>query len=385
MAADPADPSGLDVRDLSASPLVVGKDMVTDRNGAVLAAVRRPRVFPLLGWLRWSLWRHRARSFDLCGTAGDILFHVDEGGVTVGRFHLAVQTGHGDLIGTVTAMRTGMRSVIYVFTDANGALLGEGRLTTKVRYGDIPKKFTYAFTDHSGSRVATADQKPGGDPRRFRFQNQISGSYRLLIMCFLIVLPGGRIASRPAVDDGVPEAVATGGLVGAATMELRRDQVVAPDGQLLATVREPYVPALRGVSRALSHNPGTTSHRLEITGPGGEPLFTVDKSSGALWYDVDVGLPDGTIVGAVKRSRGVAKPTYLATDAQRSTVATIVSTEAFSGDYSAADPEGTQQAVINRVLAVDEPWHIRFTPGSTEHFRMLVIAFVVVQELMLDL
>jgi hypothetical protein len=66
-------------------------------------------------------------------------------------------------------------------------------------------------------------------------------------------------------------------------------------------------------------------------------------------------------------------------------VATIVSAEAFSADYSAADPGGTRQAVIHRDLAVDEPWHIRFTPGCDEHFRMLVIAFVVVQELMLDL
>jgi hypothetical protein len=371
---------------LGGSPLVVAKDMVVDPGGRPLAMVRRPRVV-FGGWLRWVFWRHRAKSFDLMDPAGRLICHAEEGSMRIGAFRLTVTDADGHEVGTVTAVRTGARSAKNIFTGAGGEILGEGRFVTKVKYGDIPKKLTHAFDDASGSRVATADQKPGGSPHQVRFQGEVSEVFRLLVLCLLVVLPGKKLGSRPPRprlgEIGAAEAVDA--LFGEATLDFHRDRVLAPGGRVLATVREPHVPALRGLGRALSHNPETTSHVLEVAGPGGQPLFTVHKSAGAVRYDLDVMLPDGTALGSIKRSDGVAKPAYTVTGASGPLLARIVATEAFSADYEVVDEGGAQKAVLNRVVAVDEPWNIRFATGCDEPFRILIVAFAVIQDLMLDL
>ncbi|GAA2086285.1 hypothetical protein [Actinomadura alba] len=372
---------------LATSPLIVGKDVVTDERGKVVAVVRRPRVLFFRGWFRWFLWRHRARSFDLLGQAGEILCRVDEGGLGMANFRLTVRTEVGDDVGTVTALRTGPKGVKYVFTAAGGEVLGEGAFATKVRYGDIPKKLTHAFDDGAGTRTATADRKPGGGPHQVRFNGQISETYRMLAVCLLTVLPGSKLGAHPPAREALEPSPTEpmSGLFGGTSLEFHRDRVIAADGRMLATVGEPYVPAVRGISRALSHNPEVTRHRFDVAGPGGEPLFSVEKSSGAVHFDIEVTLPDGAPVGTIERSRGVARPTYTVTDGAGSALAEITSTEAFESDYEVVNPQGVHKAALSRIQAVDEPWTIRFGAGCDEQARRLVVAFIIVQELMLDL
>jgi hypothetical protein len=111
----------------------------------------------------------------------------------------------------------------------------------------------------------------------------------------------------------------------------------------------------------------------------------VHKPAGAVRYDIEVTLPDGTALGSIKRSSGIAKPACTVTDGSGFRLATIAAPEAFSSHYEAVDEGGVHKALVNRVQAVDEPWNIGFAAGCDEPFRMLVLAFVIIQDLMLNL
>jgi hypothetical protein len=63
----------------------------------------------------------------------------------------------------------------------------------------------------------------------------------------------------------------------------------------------------------------------------------------------------------------------------------VTATGAFSSDHAVTLPGDAQVAAISRVQAVDEPWEIGLSGDCDERLRILLVSFVIVQELMLDL
>jgi hypothetical protein len=375
------------------SPVIAGRDRIEDKHGNALAFVRWPDLAPHQGWLRRAAQRARAKSFDLVAPDGTLLCRAAEGSLRPGgKDPSRVWRADGTEIGNITVVRLGARSFQYLLRDAAGALLGEGRFVTKVKYGDVPKKLTHAFDDAEGKRLATADRKPGGGPQRIGFDGRASDDLRLLAICLMIMLPNAEIGGAAAVrqvtrepEDFDPAPQTADGLFQGTRLVFHRDRLTAPDGRVLATVREPSVAPHRGLSRALSAHPQGGRYRFEVAGPAGETLFTIDKSSGAIRYEVEVSLPHGGRLGTIQRTAGAARAVHTITAEPGMTLATVTATAGFSSDHAVTLPGGAQVAAVSRVQAVDEPWQIGVSGDCDERLRILLVSFVIVQELMLDL
>lgn len=81
----------------------------------------------------------------------------------------------------------------------------------------------------------------------------------------------------------------------------------------------------------------------------------------------------------------MAKAVYTITAEPGIALATVTATGSFSSDYAVTGPGGAQVAALSRVQAVDEPWRIGLGGDCDERLRILIVAFVIVQDLMLAL
>ncbi|GLZ08312.1 hypothetical protein Acsp03_57780 [Actinomadura sp. NBRC 104412] len=375
------------------SPVTAGRDRIEDKQGRTLAFVRWSETPAHQRWLRRAALRSQAKKFELVEPDGTVLCRAVEGSLRPGKEPSKVLRADGTEIGSITVVRLSARNLGYVLWDAAGERLAEGRFVTKVKYGDVPKKLTHAFEDAGGRRLATADRKPAGGPQRIGFDGRASEDLRLLVICLMIMLPNAEIGGDPGrrpprlepEDFTETRPGADGGPFTGSRLVFHRDRLSGPDGRVLATVREPSVAPHRGLSRALSAHPQGGRYEFEVAGPAGETLFTIEKSSGAFRYEVVVSLPDGGRLGTIDRTGGPARAVHTISAGPGDTLATVTATGAFGGDFAVTVPGGAQVAAVSRVQAVDEPWEIGLSGGCDERLRMLLVAFVVVQELMLDL